>query len=275
MDDGRCAECGFLDSRWDRRTVATTLHTFDPRWRWTIVGAEDKASILELVARSAAHVGVEADGATVSTTIAGMAEVLGAMGQTLEHSDDDDSAARRTVHEATHDLMAAGREVHALGLGAPAATGSVHGLFASGGGVPKQPILQAVVDFDGVAGDVQHDRRHHGRPFQALSLWSADVIDRLASEGHPIAPGRAGENVSVEGIEWPTLRPGTRLRVGDVLCEISSYATPCAKNAQWFIDGDFKRINHDFHPGFSRLYGSILRPGTIRPGDPVEVEPAG
>jgi MOSC domain-containing protein YiiM len=275
MDDGRCVDCGFLDARWDRRTVATTLHTFDPRWRWTIVGAEDEPAVRALVARSAARVGVEADGGPVSTTIGVMAEAMAAMGHTLEHTDEDESAARRTVHEATHDLMAAGREVHALGLGALAATGTVHGLFASGGGVPKQPILQAVVDFDGVAGDVQNDRRHHGRPFQALSLWSADVIDELATEGHPIAPGRAGENVSVEGIEWATLRPGTRLRIADVVCEISSYATPCAKNAQWFVDGYFKRINTDLHPGYSRLYASVLRPGTIRPGDPVEVEPLG
>lgn len=123
--------------------------------------------------------------------------------------------------------------------GAPTQTGVVAGVFASGGVVPKQPLPSALVGLRGVDGDRQADQKHHGRVFQALCLWSADVVAELASEGHPISPGAAGENVSVSGISWPSLRPGARLRLGEVLCEISAYATPCAKNAQWFADRAF------------------------------------
>ena len=42
--------------------------------------------------------------------------------------------------------------------------------------------------------------------------------------------------------------------------EISSHATPCAKNAGWFGDRQFRRIDHDEHPGWSRLYATVLRP---------------
>ena len=65
-------------------------------------------------------------------------------------------------------------------------------------------------------------------------------------------PGTAGENVLVAGVDWATLRPGVRLRVGTVLAEVSGWALPCKKNAQWFVDGDFRRIDPDLRPGWSR-----------------------
>ena len=64
-----------------------------------------------------------------------------------------------------------------------------------------------------------------------------------------------------------------QLLIGDVLAEVSAYATPCAKNAAWFADRDFRRMDHDRHPGWSRVYAWVREPGTIRPGDPVVVEP--
>ena len=80
----------------------------------------------------------------------------------------------------------------------------------SGGGVPKLPVDEAVIDLRGVVGDVQKTQRHHGRPWQALCLWSKEKVDLLAAEGHPITYGAAGENVSVTGIDWADVRPGVR-----------------------------------------------------------------
>ena len=144
----------------------------------------------------------------------------------------------------------------------------------SSGGVPKRAVDSAPVGLRGLDGDRQAARKHHGRVWQALCLWSADVVDRLATEGHPIAPGCAGENASIRGIDWPALRPGVRLAIGDVLCEVSAYATPCKKNAQWFTGGDFNRMGHDREPGISRVYASVLSDGIVRVGDKVVVEPA-
>ena len=139
--------------------------------------------------------------------------------------------------------------------------------------MPKQPVDVAQVDWSGVVGDVQNDRRHHGRPFQALCLWSADVIDDLVAEGHPVFAGAAGENITVQGVDWPSLRPGTVVQIGDVLAEISSFATPCAKNAAWFADREFRRMDQDLHPGWGRLYAWVRRPGEVRVGDEVVIEP--
>ena len=39
------------------------------------------------------------------------------------------------------------------------------------------------------------------------------------------------------------------------------------------FDGAFYRMNHDREPGIGRVYASVLRDGTIAPGDAVIVEP--
>jgi hypothetical protein len=186
---------------------------------------------------------------------------------------DTEWVVRHAVHDSSHHLMDIGRGLYSLGVGASPATGSVLGVFSSAGGVPKLPLDVAVVGSRGVEGDRQATRQHHGRVWQALCLWSADVIDELRAEGHPIAPGNAGENVSVRGIDWTALRPGVRISLGEVLAEVSAYAEPCVKNAGWFVDGDYGRMSHDRQPGISRVYASVLRDGVIRPGDTVTVEP--
>ena len=177
------------------------------------------------------------------------------------------------VHDATHHLRDTGRGLHALGAGAPTQRGSVVQVSTSDGGVPKRAHERVSIGPSGVAGDRQAERKHHGKPLQALSLWSLEVIDALRAEGHPVTPGAAGENVTVSGVDWSTIRPGVRVQVGGALAEISAFATPCAKNAQWFSDRDFGRIDHNRHPGWSRAYAWVLDGGDVAPGDAVIVEP--
>lgn len=146
----------------------------------------------------------------------------------------------------------------------------VHQINVSNGGVPKRPVTEAKVEFDGMQGDFQADRKHHGGPDQTLCLYSLEVIEKLKTEGHPIAPGSAGENLTVAGLDWAEITPGQRFSVGEELViEITDTATPCAKNAQWFVDGNFRRMSDSKHPGFSRWYARVLRPGLVRTDDPV------
>ena len=178
------------------------------------------------------------------------------------------------LHEALHHIHDVGRVRTGLGDGVPTQRGSVAQLNVSDGGVPKIPVERIDVTRSGVVGDRQDDTRHHGRPFQALCLWGVDVIEALRHEGHPIHAGDAGENVTVDGLRWADIRPGAIVAVGDhVRIEISAYSTPCAKNARWFSDRDHRRIDHDRHPGWSRLYATVLSPGEVAVGDEVVVEP--
>ena len=79
----------------------------------------------------------------------------------------------------------------------------------------------------------------------------------------------------MQGIDWTTIRPGLRMQVGSALLETTPYAIPCKKNAQWFLDGRFRRIAHEVAPGTSRIYARVLVPGVVRRGDVVLVEPPG
>lgn len=156
---------------------------------------------------------------------------------------------------------------HKLG----ALMGLIHQISTSKGGVPKLPIENAIVDESGLVGDVQADRVHHGSPDQALCLFSLEVIEDLQAEGHPIEPGSAGENITVSGIDWSLVVPGRRLTVGTAEIEITHHATPCAKNARWFIDRRYNRIHAQKHPGESRVYARVVNGGSIETGDPVEL----
>lgn len=140
----------------------------------------------------------------------------------------------------------------------------------AGRGLPKPAVTAAQVTFAGLTGDVQRARRHHGRPQQALCLWSTDAIDTLRAEGHPIAAGHAGENLTIGGVPRDAIRPGARLVIGDVEAFVSSYAIPCKNNAPWFTDGDFMRMHHE-RGDESRTYAMVTSEGTVRVGDNVVV----
>jgi MOSC domain-containing protein YiiM len=184
-----------------------------------------------------------------------------------------DAALRHAVHDASHHLMDVSRGLAALGAGPPSATGVVVQVNASNGGVPKRAVPEGWVSSSGLEGDHQAERLHHGRPFQALCLWSLEVIEELAADGHPIAPGAAGENVTLSGLDWSTLRPGALLRVDDVLAELSFPAIPCAKQTRWFSDGDFQRISHTRNPHLARWYAWVREAGAVRPGATVVLQP--
>jgi MOSC domain-containing protein YiiM len=151
---------------------------------------------------------------------------------------------------------------------------SVLQVNVSGGGVPKLPVREAEAGELGLAGDGHDDALNHGGPERALCLFAIERIEALAAEGHPLFAGAAGENVTTRGLDWDTVVPGTRLRLGaGAVVEITRYTTPCRTIAHWFADGDFTRIHQDVRPGWSRVYARVLRGGVIRPGDAIETLP--
>jgi MOSC domain-containing protein YiiM len=149
--------------------------------------------------------------------------------------------------------------------------GRVTGLHRSAGGVPKLPVDRAMVRATGMEGDKQANRRFHGGPMRALCLYSRERLDALAAEGHPVAPGLLGENVTIAGLEWAAIRPGVRLQIGEVEAEVTGYAAPCEKIGHAFLDRAFTRIGQKVNPGWSRVYVSIQREGTVAVGDAVRV----
>jgi MOSC domain-containing protein YiiM len=148
-------------------------------------------------------------------------------------------------------------------------TGTVHSINTSGGGVPKRPRPEASVTAEGLAADRQRNRRYHGGPLRAVSLYSLERIRALQAEGHPLDVGTLGENLTVAGLDWDRVAPGVRLSVGPVELEITTDAPPCRTIAGSFRDGDFAAASQKARPGWSRFYARVLREGTVRVGDPV------
>ena len=171
-------------------------------------------------------------------------------------------------------LSRAGRRLAGMGYATKPHAGSVAGLFVGDGGVPKHAVDAVEVTRSGLVGDRQRTRKYHGRVWQAVCLWSAEVVADLQAEGHPVFAGACGENLSLLGVGWPNLRAGTRMRVGTTLLELSLPTEPCRQIRRFFIDGGMRRVDHSRHPGAARWYATVLEPGTVAMDDTVEVEPA-
>jgi len=176
------------------------------------------------------------------------------------------AVARLRSGDAAH----AGRDHSARQVG----TGVVVQVNVSPGGVPKHPVEGTFVGRLGLNGDDHDDREGHGGPNRAVCLLAVEVIRRIAAEGHPIAPGTTGENVTAEGIEFGALPIGTRLQIGDeLLLELTGPTTPCKTIRDSFSDGRFVRLGTRLHGVDTRVYARVVREGMIEPGDVIRVLP--
>jgi MOSC domain-containing protein YiiM len=150
--------------------------------------------------------------------------------------------------------------------------GRIVQISISAGGVPKRPVDEARVTAAGIDGDGHRNTRYHGGPDRALCLYSIERIRALAAEGHPIVPGSIGENVTIEGLEWSDVAPGTRMRLGErVVIEVTRYTSPCFNITASFTDGDYSRVSQKQQPGSSRVYARVLMEGVIRRDEPVKL----
>ena len=142
------------------------------------------------------------------------------------------------------------------------------------GGVPKLPVKTAVVRFEGVEGDLNRFRmeRKNGDPGRAVSIFSMERILQLQEEGHPIDIGTAGENFTIEGIDWPKMEVGMMIRLGSTLIRLSEPCAPCSKIGGSFMENEFSRIDQNKRRGWSRWSASVIEEGAVSVGDAVYLE---
>lgn len=160
----------------------------------------------------------------------------------------------------------------------PGRIGRVHQVNVSRGGVPKLPVPGTRVRRLGLDGDGHAEPEPiHGGELQAVSLYSVEALARVAADRHQAFPGAYGENLTLEGIDWASLRPGDRLVIGNagLLLELTKQAGPCQTIAHWFVDRQIARISPKVHPEDARWYARVIFEGPVAAGDAVEVLPAG
>jgi|TARA_B100002052_G_scaffold290243_1_gene308609 cyclic pyranopterin phosphate synthase len=148
----------------------------------------------------------------------------------------------------------------------------VHSInISTEGGVPKLPIEKAEIKFEGVEGDFNKFRteKKNSTGTRAVTLFSLEQIEKLRSEGHSIDVGTTGENITIEGVDWPSLEVGNRLMIGEAMIELSEPTAPCGKIGKSFIDGAFSRIDHELELGWSRWSASVIEEGHVEVGNQV------
>jgi len=155
---------------------------------------------------------------------------------------------------------------------------SILQINVSPGGVPKRPIPNGIVTPMGITGDGHAHPQIHGGPRKAILLITSEGLDELKEQGFALYRGALGENLTTHGLNRRSVRVGQRYRIGEILVEITKVRAPCETlNAypgiqKAIYDPDVKAGN-PASPlwGLSGFYASVLQPGAIRPGDPIQL----
>ena len=154
------------------------------------------------------------------------------------------------------------KEVGRTGIGKQPTEGPVE-VRAPG---PKETGLGS-----GLVGDFIGDGKHHGGDGQAVYAFQREDLDewerRLRRE---LPNGFFGENLTTVGLEVNDARLGEHWRVGrDVVLQVTTPRIPCSTFRGWIGEKGWARIfTAAGRPG---SYLSVVTPGTIRAGDPIEV----
>jgi MOSC domain-containing protein YiiM len=128
-------------------------------------------------------------------------------------------------------------------------------------GVVKHPVASAELRAGGVVGDA-----HFGlSEVKQVSLLADESADKMRELGLSIEAGSFAENITTVGVDLKNLPVGTRLRIGESLCEVSQIGkechTGCAIKQQAGVcvmptEGIFTRV---------------LEAGHVKPGDAIAI----
>ncbi len=129
-------------------------------------------------------------------------------------------------------------------------------------GTFKYPVQEArLLCGFGIEGDA-----HGGNWHRQISLLAQESIDKMTALGiEALRPGMFAENVTTGGIELYTLPVGACLRLGEALVEVTQIGKECHQHCEIY-----RKVGKCVMP-LEGIFVKVLKEGTIRPGDPVEV----
>jgi len=140
-------------------------------------------------------------------------------------------------------------------------------------GIFKESVARAVtVGTLGLDSDAVCNKRHHGGPDQAVYIYREEDYGWWSEQlGREIGPGTFGDNLTLRGLPEANLVIGSRLRLPDLLLEVSAPRIPCSTLAQRMEDPTFAKIfTAAERPG---IYCRVIEPGSLREGDDFSLEP--
>ena len=147
----------------------------------------------------------------------------------------------------------------------------VHSInISTQGGVPKYLLTKPRLNSKELKEiSINSEQRENSIGTRAVTLFSLEQIEKLKSEGHSIDVGTTGENITIEGVDWPSLEVGARMMIGEAMIELSEPTAPCSKIGKSFIGGAFSRIDHELELGWSRWSASVIEEGQVEIGSQV------
>lgn len=139
-------------------------------------------------------------------------------------------------------------------------------------GIFKHPVDGPVrVTNLGLPGDFIGDTKNHGGPDQAIYIYGWADYEWWQNElRQEMQPGLFGENLTIDTLKSAQFNIGDRLRIGEVLLEVTAPRIPCGTLAgRMNIPAFVKQFRLAERPG---LYCRVLREGSLQAGAPVFVE---
>ena len=114
----------------------------------------------------------------------------------------------------------------------------------------------------GIIGDA-----HAGAGHRQVSLLAKESIEKMRNKGLKVGPGDFAENITTEGIDLTSLRPGAKVKVGgDALLEITQLGKEChARCDIYYQAGDCVMPKEG-------VFAKVLEGGVIKPGDEICIE---
>jgi MOSC domain-containing protein YiiM len=132
----------------------------------------------------------------------------------------------------------------------------------------------------GMDGDEQADLSVHGGLAKAVYAYPAEHFAfwqtvraqaRAAPWDEALAPGRMGENLTLEGLTEDRLWIGDRLVLPGCVLAVSEPRLPCFKFSAAMGFAQAARLM--VQSGYCGSYLGVIEPGRVSAGDPVRLEP--
>ncbi|AQS04639.1 MOSC domain-containing protein YiiM [Clostridium beijerinckii] len=127
-------------------------------------------------------------------------------------------------------------------------------------GVIKHPIEKGFFRVNhGLDGDA-----HAGEWHRQVSLLGTESIDKMKSSGvKGLTPGKFAENITTEGIVLYELPIGTKLKIGDVMLEVTQIGKEC------HLGCEIRKLVGDCVMPREGIFTKVLEEGYIKAGDNI------
>lgn len=129
-------------------------------------------------------------------------------------------------------------------------------------GTVKHPVPEIQLKIDhGIVGDA-----HAGNWHRQVSLLADESVEPMRQRFPDIPTGAFAENILTRGIALSTLPVGTKLRVGQVLLQVTQIGKEC------HADCAIRRQVGDCVMPREGIFTRVLEEGSIHPGDEITIE---